>query len=159
MKNIRYTFLVFLAVINLLPWQAAAQAETSSSAIKVIIIKLTAGEYPGWMRIEVNRHYAIQDPANTSSAHPLSTDNFNPAGCVNTTFREEQSPLSLYGPAKFYHFFDLQLGADGRTMAEQLLLQSKIMNAFLTSKEVSLEISNERCSGLPEDGRVLVGIQ
>lgn len=108
----------------------------------VRIVALQVVEASGVLRLGVRRSIEINVP-------PFD---FNPADCSVLMVA-----FNLNGNDVLTHYFDVQLDAAERSATEQRQLLNEIYAAFVTSRNVSLDVRDDLCT--PAGGRVTNGIQ
>lgn len=120
----------------------ALAAGLLSPPLKIVSLEMVDGE--NVLRLIVRRRIEFDEP-------PFG---FNPAGCTKLVTEGRLFNGQAFGN---WYIFDLQLGAAGRTAAEQRQLVSETIAAFITSLPVTLYVPDDRCT--PTGTRVVSGIR
>lgn len=107
---------------------SALAADLPSPPLKIVSLEIIDGE--DVLRLIARRRIEYGEP-------PFE---FNPAGCT-VLIKYKKANGEKYG-----HFFDLQLGAAGRTASEQRQLVSETIAAFITSLPVTLYVPEDYCT-------------
>ncbi|MFN2348409.1 MAG: hypothetical protein ABR558_02390 [Thioalkalivibrio sp.] len=120
---------LMIAALTAGPAASTLAADLPSPQLKIVAVEMIDGE--NVLRLMVRRRIEVGEP-------PF---NFNPANCPRLT-----TTINAGGKSSgARHHFDLEIGAAGRTAAEQRQLVTEIFTAFFTSLPVTLYVADDSC--------------
>lgn len=124
--------IVYLMIAALSVGSAASvhAADLQSPPLKIVALQMIDGE--NVLRLMVRRRIEVGAPAFS----------FNPANCTYRTTSINASGKS----AGARHHFDLELGAPGRSAAEQRQLVNETLTAFVISLPITLYVPDDACA-------------